>query len=212
MKTIMYFTFWILIRINLHLFFRYKVYNRKRLKNAPKGVLLASNHASFLDPMIIGSSFWRKVHYLARQSLFNTNAFFGWLIDACNAIPISRKRLDMRTVRRVQDVCRKNGALVIFPEGTRTHDGELQPGQAGVGFFADKIGVPIVPIYVDGSYKAWPRNRKSLRLSRIRINIGSPLYLDDMAEGLSGKERYQEIADVIMREITKLKEELNENK
>jgi 1-acyl-sn-glycerol-3-phosphate acyltransferase len=211
MKTFMYFTFWVLIRIHLLLFHRYKVYNRQRLKDAPEGVLFASNHASFLDPMIIGSSFARKVHYLARRSLFETNAFFGWLIDACNAIPVSRKRLDMKTVRRVREVCKNNGAFVIFPEGTRTCDGELQQGQAGIGFFADKIGVPIVPVYLDGTYNAWSRHKKTLRIfTRIRMNIGKPLYVNDMAEGLTGKERYQEIADVIMRSITELKKELHE--
>lgn len=208
MKTALYYFFWIIIRIVLHTFYRYKVYNRARIKGRLPGTLIVANHASFLDPMIIGSSFPMKIHYLARSTLFTQNAFFGWLISAVCAIPISRKRLDITTVRRVQDVCKNGGSVVIFPEGTRTSDGALKPGQAGVGFFVDKIGVPVVPMYVEGSYDAWPRHKKRPGIARIRMNIGEPLALATLAPGMKGKERYQAMADEIMRHITALRDEL----
>jgi 1-acyl-sn-glycerol-3-phosphate acyltransferase len=173
------------------------------------GMLVASNHASYIDPPIIGTSFHRRLWYLARRSLFERSVFFAALIRSVNAIPISRERLDITTMRRVKSLCEQGEWVLIFPEGTRTEDGTLQPGLAGVGLFADKIGADIIPVYHEGAYESWSRHMKFPRPKKIRVNIGSPIKASRWNGLPKGKERYKNIADDIMIAIHELRDELH---
>jgi 1-acyl-sn-glycerol-3-phosphate acyltransferase len=173
-------------------------------------MLVASNHASYIDPPIVGTSFYRRLWYLARRSLFDKSAFFAALIRSVNAIPISRERLDIKTMRQVKNLCEQGEWVLIFPEGTRTKDGILQPGLAGVGLFADKIGADIIPVYHEGAYESWSRYMKVPRPKKIRINIGSPIEASRWNGLPKGKERYKKIADDIMDAIQELRDELHE--
>ncbi len=199
---------WLLSRAYLHLYHRYRVYGRKRIPNPRPGMLIAGNHASFVDPLAIGSAFYFPVWYLARTTLFESSRFFGWLIASVNSIPISRERLDLKTIRQTKALCEQGKSVVIFPEGTRSKDGELQKGLAGVGLFVDKIGADILPVYVEGSFQAFSRKSRFPRPVRIRVNIGAPLKAEQWHDIPRGRERYQAIADDIMKAIEGLKEEL----
>jgi 1-acyl-sn-glycerol-3-phosphate acyltransferase len=173
-------------------------------------MLVACNHASFIDPPIIGTSFYHRLWYLARRSLFEKSAFFAGMIRSVNAIPISRERLDIKTMRRVKNLCEEGEWVLIFPEGTRTKDGNLQPGLAGVGLFADKIGADIVPVYHEGAYESWSRYMKWPLPKKIRVNIGIPIEASRWNGLPKGKERYKKIADDIMQAIEGLRDELHE--
>lgn len=199
---------WVLCNLYLRVYHRYRVYGRG---NVPKGrgVLIASNHASYLDPVVLGAAVPRRLWYLARTTLFGRNRFFTWLITTLNAVPISRERLEMKTMRAVQELCKAGRAVVIFPEGTRSPDGNLQRGLAGVGLMAEKVGVDIVPAYVE-TYEAFARHAKWPRPARIRVAFGPPLSLNRWQHISDPRERYQAIADGIMEAIAALKKQLNE--
>lgn len=205
---ILYFIGWSVFSIYFTLYHRRRVYGRNRIPKNSKGMLIAANHASFLDPPAVGSSFFFPIWYLARTTLFNSK-FFGWLIGQVNSVPISRERLDLKTIRAVQKLCDEGKSVLIFPEGTRSIDGSLQKGLAGIGFFVDKIGADVLPVYVDNSYNALPKNAKFPRPVKIRVNIGKPIRADKWSAIEKSKEKYQKIADDIMMEITNLKNELD---
>lgn len=204
---ILYFIGWSLYYLYYQIYHRRTVFGRERVPKSGKGMLIAANHASFLDPPAVGTSFFFPIWFLARSTLFNSK-FFGWLIGQVNAVPISRERLDLKTIRAVQKLCDDGKSVLIFPEGTRSPDGNLQKGLAGIGFFVDKIGADVLPVYVDNSYNALPKNAKIPRPVKIRVNIGNPIRAEKWKNLEKGKEKYQIIADDIMKEITNLKEEL----
>lgn len=194
--------------VYLRVYHRYRVYHVDRVRALAGGAIVACNHASFLDPIAAGCAFPFALWYLARDSLFTGSAWFGKLIAIVHAIPVSRERLDLATLRRVKSLCGNGARVLIFPEGTRTYDGELQPGLAGVGLFADKVDAQIIPVYIDGTYRAISRHGTWIRPAKIRVNIGTPIDIAQFRSIPSGRERYQKIADHIMLHIAELKKEL----
>ena len=161
-----------LLRILTSVWFDLKVYGKE---NVPKtgGVLLVANHQSFLDPPLLGVQLRRKASFLAKSGLF-VNPVFGWVIRNCNAFPVRQGEGDVgavkETIRRLQE----GHMLTVFPEGGRTEDGELQPILNGAALVVRKAGVPIVPVVVDGSFKAWPKHRKLWQRHPVRVLFGKP--------------------------------------
>ena len=121
-------------------------------------VLIVSNHQSFLDPVLLGASANRRLTYLARSTLFQ-NPALGRVISHFGAVPIDRGfgKAGLQTVLGELD---RGNAVVMFPEGERTHTGELQPLKPGVSLLLKRVKCPIVPAAVAGVYEAWPRQRK----------------------------------------------------
>jgi 1-acyl-sn-glycerol-3-phosphate acyltransferase len=141
---------------------------------AQGGALLAANHASFLDPPLVGVGVVRQLHFMARKSLFRI-PLFGRVIRAVKAVPVKRGAADLGSIRACIRVLRSGGALVVFPEGTRTSDGEMQPFKAGFAMMAARAGVAIVPVAICGSYAVWPRHRALPRFGRVRVAYGTPV-------------------------------------
>jgi len=197
---------WIMCNLYLRLYHGYRVYGRRHVPK-DRGVVIASNHASYLDPIIIGSAIPRRIWYLARTTLFEHSRFFSWLLTTLNAVPISRERLELKTMRAVQELCRNGRSVVIFPEGTRSPDGELRRGLAGIGLMAEKIGVDILPVYVD-SFHAFDRHSKWPRPVPVKVMFGAPMPLARWQHISDARARYQAIADGIMETIAALKQEL----
>jgi 1-acyl-sn-glycerol-3-phosphate acyltransferase len=146
------------------------------VENVPAhgGALLAANHASFLDPPLVGIGVPRQLHYMARKSLFRI-PLFGGAIRAVKAVPVKRGAADLGSIRACIRVLRSGGALVVFPEGTRTYDGAMQPFKAGFAMMAARAGVPIVPVAIRGSYEVWPRGRALPRPGHLRVAYGAPI-------------------------------------
>jgi len=208
---VIYFFGWCGFQLLYRVGHRYSVHRRDRLaalKGRARGVLVVSNHASYLDPGIVGIIFFHRIWYLARQSLFE-NRSFGWLIKAVGAVPISREKLDLATLRNVKEHLDKGHEVLLFPEGTRTEDGNLQPGQAGVGFFADKVKADILPVYVRGAFESWPRGG-GYHFAKLDSVVGELIPYERWQALPSGRERYQLIADGIMEKLAELKKELEE--
>ncbi|MCK4850105.1 MAG: 1-acyl-sn-glycerol-3-phosphate acyltransferase [Phycisphaerae bacterium] len=145
------------------------------------GALLASNHQSFLDPMVVGLCLWREVHYLARDSLFRQRAF-AWLIRSVNAFPVKRDTVDLAAIKESLRRLKDDQLLLLFGEGTRTHDGRIAPLQPGMAMMARKAKVPLIPVVIDGAFEAWPRSRKLWRFCTIRVMFGQPITAQQIAD------------------------------
>ncbi|MGC3970117.1 MAG: lysophospholipid acyltransferase family protein [Pirellulales bacterium] len=156
--------------------FRLRCFHRERFP-ATGGYLLLSNHQSHLDPPLIGSVVPRRINYLARDTLFK-NKFFAWLINSLDAIPIDREGLGLSGLKETMKRLKRGEIVLLFPEGTRSPDGEIQPLKPGFSALVQRTGVPIVPIALDGAYDAWPRNSKFPRPGKICIVVGEPISLE----------------------------------
>ena len=143
------------------------------------GVILCSNHQSYLDPMILGSSITRQLDYMARDTLFR-NRLFGSLIALYNAIPIPRERTGTAGLKAMIERLNHGRMVVLFPEGTRTADGRLGKLKPGVCTIVRRCPVPVslLPVGIAGAYESWPRNRTLPRICPLRVSIGSPIALD----------------------------------
>lgn len=145
-------------------------------ENVPPGgrLIVASNHASYWDPMILGAAFNRPLNFMARRSLF-ANPFFGWLIRQTFAFPLDREgdsREALKTFGRHLD---DEKAVVLFPEGTRTNTGYLGEIKSGVGMLSTRNKSPVLPVYIWGSYLSWPRGQKYPGRHRLKVFIGKPI-------------------------------------
>ncbi len=153
------------------------------------GMLLASNHQSFLDPVLVGMVFREPIHFLARKTLFEVPAF-GWMIDNLNAHPVVRESADTRALLTMLKVLRGGGKLLMFPEGTRTRDGSLAEFKTGAAAVALRVGVPVMPVCVEGAFEAWPRTRALPRPARIAVAFGELIDgAGDSAESLTNRVR-----------------------
>ena len=144
--------------------------------NMPRdgAVLICSNHQSFFDPVLVGLTFNRRLNYLARRSLFRF-APFRWLIQFLDAIPIDRDGLGLSGLKESLRRLKRGEIVLIFPEGTRTPDGSVQPLQPGFCALARRGKAILLPVGMDGAYDAWPRSVKLPRRSSIRVCVGQPL-------------------------------------
>ena len=199
---------WSLLHVIFRLYFRWHVYNEERVPSSGP-IILASNHASFLDPPLIGTAVDREINYLARESLFRF-PIIGWLLREWNSVPVDREGGGAKGLKAILDRLLAGGAIILFPEGTRTRDGRLQPARSGVGLAVIKSNAPVVPVRVFGTYEAYGRHVKIPRPHRIAVKFGQPMDFSDVraeAETCS-KERlkqiYREIAEQIMATIAHL--------
>ena len=203
-----YFIGWSCYRCLFATYFRWRVYHPERVPLTGP-VILASNHASFLDPPLVGSGVKRDINYMARKSLFRYPGV-GWVLRAVQAVPVDRDGGGAAGLKAILDRLHAGGGIVLFPEGTRTKTGELQPARSGVGLVVAKSDAPVVPVRVFNTFEARWQRLKLLRPPRVIIKYGRPLQFEKLraeAKDCSKarlKEIYQEISDQIMAEIAKM--------
>lgn len=189
-------------RIYLRIFYRLKIYGLSHFRSG--SAIIASNHASNLDPPVVSISCPSEVHFLAKESLFNI-PILGRLIRHLNSHPISREAADATTFRLIIGLLQSGHKVILFPEGGRTHDGELQAIQRGLPFLMMKAKCPIQPVYVQGTFQAWPRTRSFPKLfGRISCVFGSPIEWDEF-EGLEKREAERRISDRMAHAFQSLK-------
>ncbi len=205
---LLYAACWRTFRVLFRLYFRWRVYNRDRVP-AEGPFILAANHASFLDPPLIGTACPRPISYLARESLFRFPGI-GAILRTVYAIPVDREGGGAAGLKGILDRLKHGGGIVLFPEGTRTPDGRLQPARSGIGLTVIKSGALVVPTRVFGSFAALNRHARFPRPRTIQVKFGAPLDFAALrAEARSCskarlKEIYQEVADQIMARIAQL--------
>lgn len=189
-------------------YFRWRVYNPERVPLAGP-VILASNHASFLDPPLVGCGLKRDINFLARESLFRFPVI-GALLHSWNAVPVDREGGGARGLKTILDRLHKGGGIILFPEGTRTLDGNLQPARSGIGLTVIKSDAPVVPARVFGTFAAYGKHVKFPKPYRVAVKYGKPMMFDELrseaktCSKIRLKEIYQQVADEIMEEIGKL--------
>lgn len=170
------------------------------------GVLIASNHASFLDPPVVGVGYrGRPIHFMARDTLWNSK-FGKWWMDHVGCIPVSRGTGDVRALKLTIKALREGKVVSMFPEGTRSEDGELQKAKGGIGFIIEKSGCSVVPAYIDGTYKAHPKGSKWIKPCKVTVTYGEPITQEDFQALGSGRDAYDRHAALIMERIADLKE------
>ena len=167
-------------------------------------VLLVANHSSLLDPPLVGGAAVRQVSFLAKAELFEIPGF-GGLIRRLNARPVRREGADPGALRTAMRVLADGRALLIFPEGTRGDEGVLRPAKAGAGMLAVLSGAPVIPVYVRGSGRAWPRGRRLPRPTKVTVTFGEPLRFG-AERGGDRKQRYEIASREMMEAIARLRD------
>src|SRR5467141_1626900 len=162
-----YFLGWCFFRTAYKFYFGWRVYNPERVP-ARGPVILASNHASILDPPLVGAGLRRSINYLARESLFRFPVV-GWVLRRWNSVPVDREGGGAKGLRAILDRLLAGGAIILFPEGTRTRDGNLQPARAGIGLTVIKSPAPVVPVRVFGTYEAMSRGNRLPRPRHVAV-------------------------------------------
>jgi 1-acyl-sn-glycerol-3-phosphate acyltransferase len=181
--------------------FRLRTYGRENLiEDGP--AILASNHASYLDPPLVGVSCRKDVYFLARKSLFK-RPVVGPILAQLNTVPVDRDRGDVGAIRAMIKLLKSGNRVLVFPEGTRSKDGNLQPARAGVGLLIAKSLAPVVPVRVFGSHAALPRSG-GIRFVPITVVIGKPLFFTKQDLGTDERAAYQVLSDRVMAAIAAL--------
>jgi len=178
-------------------FLVFKILFRLQIKgsdNIPRrgGFILASNHVSFLDPIALAAGTSRHLNFMARHDLFK--GFFGKFISAVGAFQVKRGKPDLSAIKEAMHRVESGGGLLLFPEGERKIDNGSGEPQPGIGFLASKLEVPVVPAFISGADRAWPKDAKFLKLEKIKVVFGQQI---NIKRGLP----YQDIAMLIMDRI-----------
>jgi 1-acyl-sn-glycerol-3-phosphate acyltransferase len=200
-------TFWYLLGYSLSkaiakTFFNYRVIGAENMiEEGP--CIIAANHCSYLDPPLVGVACKRAIHYLARKSLLDV-PILGPILPQLNVIPVDQKNADRSALMGAIRVVRNGGAVLIFPEGTRSPDGNLQPAQPGIGMIAAKTDAPIIPVLIEGSFEALRRGRLRPRFTQVTVSIGKCFALSN-TQVLSSRH-YQEISEHMTATLSLMKQ------
>jgi 1-acyl-sn-glycerol-3-phosphate acyltransferase len=185
-----------------YLAFRLKIYGRENLiEDGP--AILASNHASYLDPPFIGVACRKEIFFLTRKTLL-ARPLIGPVLARLNTVPVDRDRGDLSSVKALLRLLKSGKRVIMFPEGTRTKDGQLQPARGGIGLIIAKSLAPVVPIRIFGTYDALPRSG-GIRFVPVTIVIGRPLFFTKEDLGTDERAAYQTLSERVMAAITELK-------
>ena len=199
---------WGLCRVFFRVYFRWQIYNTERVP-LDGGVILASNHASYVDPPLIGTALGRHVNFLAREDLFGIPVL-GRLLRDWDVVPVDRDGGGAVGLRAILERLLAGRAIVLFPEGTRTRDGKFQPVRSGIGLTVIKSSAPVVPVRIFGSYEAYGRHLRLPRPHHVVLKFGQPLRFEQLrAEAkVCSKPRlkqiYQRVAAEIMAAVARL--------
>ena len=202
---LLYWATWVVVRLVATVLFRLKVSGQHHI---PKmgGVLIAANHASYLDIPILGCGMFRKASYIGRLDLFSGPA--GWLMRYLGWIPIRRERVDRKGFEEAIRRVKAGQVVIIYPEGGRAENGRPQPGKPGVGMIVEATGCPVIPAFLEGTYDALPPGAKWIRLRPIRVTYGAPMEFSALLQGTGGEAKkkavYQRISEEIMDRIAEL--------
>ena len=186
-----YWISYVIIKLLSKIYFPCTFYGKEHLPR--KGAfLIASNHLSNLDPIILGISLWRRFSYIAKDSLFK-NKVLSFFLFQVGAFPIKRDTADFRAIRESLRRLRLGCPLILFPEGTRGVGREKKP-QAGIGLIAGKSQLPVIPALIEGSDQVLPPKARKLKRHQVIIKFGPPIHF-------SPQQSYEEMTQEIMNHI-----------
>lgn len=173
--------------------------------------LIAANHVSHLDGPAIIAAHGKSLHYvysLAASDYFFNHSLKSYIFrNLFNMISFQRKGWFRDCLPICRELLNQNKIILIFPEGTRSKSGKLQPFKLGLGFLALELGVPIVPAYISGSYEALPKGKFFPRRHPIQVTFGKPIYINtylNQKEEVSNRQIYQQLVDDVRYAIERL--------
>lgn len=182
--------------------YRHKVYGLEHYY--PGAGILAANHTSYLDPPIVAISWPEEVHFLAKQSLFGP-FLFGRMIRALNAHPVSGDVNDISVFKMMIQLLKEGKKIILFPEGLRSENGQLEPLKAGIGLLASRANAAIIPTYIYGAFQIWDIHHKLPKLrGRTVCVFGKPILWEEFAH-FEKKEAQAQLIERLTESILKLK-------
>src|SRR5881227_2111174 len=185
------------------LLFQFRILHRERMiQTGP--VILAMNHQSYLDPPLAGNACDRPIYFLAKRTLLDL-PLLGWVLPKLNVIPVNQEGVDRSAIKAVIRVLQAGNGVLVFPEGSRTRDGNLQSAEPGLGLVIAKTLAPVVPMRIFGAREALPRGGGRLRFVPITIVIGEPILFSAADLEPAGKNLYARLSDRVMKAISALR-------
>jgi len=181
------------------LFFKFRIVHRERmLQTGP--VIIAMNHQSYLDPPLAGTACDRAIYFLARRTLLDV-PLLGWLLPKLNVIPVNQEGIDRTALKTLIRVLKGGNAALVFPEGSRTVDGSLQPAEGGLGLIIAKTLAPVVPMRIFGAHEALPRVGGGVHFVPITVVVGDPIIFTAADLEPPGKHLYKRLSQRVMDAI-----------
>lgn len=187
-----------LVRFVYHIVFRVTVIGKENIPAEKGGYIVASNHISNNDPPVVGITFRGKYNFMAKEELFTGNPIFAWLIRRLGAFPVKRGAGDNSAIEKALESVKNGRIFVIFPEGTRSKDGELGRPKSGITLIASQAKAPVVPVFIKYGRKKFRRN--------IQVSVGKAIPAEEFDVDVTDKRKLKGIGTLIMGEIAKLKE------
>ena len=182
------------------LFFRFRAYGTNNVPD--KGpFVLASNHQSYLDPVFCGVALKRRLHFVARDSLFR-NRFFASLIYSLNAIPVRQDRADVSSMKRIIGKLKEGKGVCLYPEATRTSDGRIRAFKPGFGLLCRRGQAAVVPVLLDGAFECWPRDKKMFSAGKVTVRYGKPITAEQVK-----KMDNMKLAEVVTNALRRMQED-----
>ena len=166
------------------------------------GVIVAGNHCSYADPVIIGVAAGRELWYLAKAEVFSV-PFLGSLLVRLHSMPVDRSRGDRGALMAWAAKLESGGAVLIFPEGTRNKSGQFLKPRLGIGMLGYRARVPVVPVYLSGTVNIW---KNLIGMERVTVRFGKPIRLCPEKLPERRKDAYYSISSEVMQNIEELKQ------
>lgn len=202
MSGIVYGLLWLVFNLLGRLLFRYRAIGW-RLIPTRGGLLVAANHASYLDIPLLGCGIPRRVAFMGRQDLFPIPGL-RWAFRWLGWIPMRQDRLDRIGFSKAIHLIKEGKTVVIFPEGARTLDGKLHPGKPGIGVIVAETGCRVVPAYIAGTHEALPLGAKWIKRHPVTVTYGTPIDFTADTERYAGKELYRHVSRTVVARIAEL--------
>lgn len=188
-----------LVRLVYHIVFHITVLGRENIPKEKGGYIIASNHVSNNDPPMVGITFHGKYNFMAKDELFHLNPIFTWLIRKLGAFPVKRGAKDSSAIDNALESLKRGRIFIIFPEGTRSKDGELGRAKSGVTLIAAQAEAPVVPVFIKYGRKRFRR--------RCVISVGERISAESFDVDITDKRQLKAVSSEIMDRIAALKED-----
>lgn len=189
--------------LGLKLKYRLQVEGRRNLPRRG-GLVIAANHCSYLDPPVMCAGVHnRLVHFMARDTLFS-NAVARWYFPRVGVMPLDRTRGDLGALKKAIASLKEGRVIGLFPEGTRSPDGQMRAAKGGIGFLIAKGDVPVVPMHISGTFAAFPKGADKFRPARIVARFGPPITPEEFRAAMPEKGGYEAVGALVMRRIRAL--------
>jgi len=189
----------------------------EEIKKLERPFLICPNHQSFLDPFVLSSNYpfalFRNIFHVGASEFFS-NALMRFIAKMLNVVPVNPDTELMRAMKAGAIGLKHGKVLNIYPEGERAFDGDLHQFKKGAAILATELGLPIVPVALDGLHKVWARKSSRIRLAKVKIKIGKPFCANDILpnglkdEAMTDEKRYEIVTSYLKARVAEMIDEM----